>query len=147
MLRTRVFSCAPRLRSMTARWPCPSPACSVRICPSDWPRVDAVRRADRRLTVCSLVTTLGGSGPVGCAGWLLRSPADLWLTRRGLGLLARLPRTGLPRCRFAECPGDGLPRPAHTCRREFGVVAELLGDPLGAAPGAEPTEGRGGGPP
>jgi len=49
------------------------------------------------------------------------------------GLLARPPRTGLPRCRFAECPGDGLPRPAHPCRREFGVVAELLGDPLGAA--------------
>src|SRR5690348_2629766 len=41
MLRTRVFSRPPRLRSMTARWPCPSPAYSVRICPSDWPRVDA----------------------------------------------------------------------------------------------------------
>src|SRR6266853_1632632 len=36
MLRTRVFSRAPRLRSMTAHWPC-----SVRICPSDSPRVPA----------------------------------------------------------------------------------------------------------
>ena len=53
----------------------------------------------------------------------------------------------MSRCRFAECRGDGLPRPAHPFRREFGVVAELLGDRLGAALGAEPAQGRGGGPP
>ena len=34
MLRTSRFSRAPRLRSMAARRPGPSPACSVRICPA-----------------------------------------------------------------------------------------------------------------
>jgi hypothetical protein len=57
-------------------------------------------------------------------------------------VLTNLPRAGLPRYRFAEGPGDGPPRPAHPCRSGFGVVAELLGDPLGAAPAAELTEGR-----
>src|SRR5690348_8029404 len=97
--------------------------------PPLWAHVELV------LVACLLVQ-IGGFWAGGLCGPALRSLADLWLTRRGLGAAGPPPRSGLPRCLFAECPGDGLPPPAHTCRREFGVVAELLGDPLGAAPAA-----------
>jgi hypothetical protein len=84
---------------------------------------------------------------VGSADWRLRSPADLWLTRRGPGAAGPPAADRAAAMAARRMPGDGLPRPAHPRRGEFGVVAELLGDPLGAAPGAELTEGRGGGPP
>jgi hypothetical protein len=48
----------------------------------------------------------------------------------------------MPSSPFAEYPGDGSPRPPHPGRRKVGVLSELLGDPLGAAPVTQLTERR-----
>jgi hypothetical protein len=83
--------------------------------------------------VASLWCRSVSSGPVGSVGWQPSPPTVLCSRGAVCGLLIRPPPTVLPRYAFGECRSDGLPRPAHPYRREFGVVAELLGDLAGAA--------------